>query len=285
MNKPNFFVVGAPKAGTTSIYRYLKNHPQVFVPKIKELHFFSYPEVTDTYYKVYFCKTLEEYLSFYISANNVKIIGDFSPSYLYNEPAAYRIKEFNPSAKILIMLRDPVRRAMSHYLMDLRLGYQDRDLKEFLVKTKENRLFYKEYIEMGFYYRQVKRYIDLFGNNVLILFLEDFKKNFKESLSKLFDFLEIEHIEINKEVYNKFSGIPKNKVGKFLEQNRFGKRIINKGYKFFPSITKRILNLFYIMEKPSFDDVKERLRMIYEEDVKKLSELIKVDCQKKWWKN
>ena len=283
--KPNFFVVGAPKAGTTSIYSYLRNHPQVFVPKIKELHFFSYPEVTDTYYKVYFCKSLKEYLSFYSSAKNVKIIGDFSPSYLYNKCAASRIKKFNPSSKILIMLRDPVERAISHYLMDLRLGYQNRDLRNFLKKDENNRLFYKEYIEMGFYYTQVKRYIDLFGNNVMILFLEELKENFKKALNKLYDFLEIDYVYPKLKIYNKFSGIPKNRMGRLLNKSKFIRRAINKGFSVFPTFTKKILSPFYIFEKPSFEDLKQELRKIYLKDVELLSELLKIDCKSLWWKD
>ncbi len=121
-NRPNFFLVGAPKSGTSSFYEYLSAHPDIYLPKVKELHYFAYPEVADTYYDVPFVASESEYLGLFDNRRGEKCAGDLSPSYLYRELAADRIQRFQPDAKIIISLRNPIKRAISHYLMDVRLA-------------------------------------------------------------------------------------------------------------------------------------------------------------------
>src|SRR4030095_12488986 len=101
--KPNFFVVGAPKSGTTSLYFYLKQHPQVFLPRIKELNFFC----TDLHFN-FPLLTEKQFLSYYSVQQNHKAIGEVSVWNLYSKVAANRIHDFNPDSKIIIMLRQQV---------------------------------------------------------------------------------------------------------------------------------------------------------------------------------
>lgn len=151
--KPNFFVVGAAKAGTTSIYHYLKSHNDIYLSPIKEPHFFStdikiqdftstYKKHTfldlDSYFKekpyeelaLSFVKDMEQYYKLFEDHKNEKAVGECSPSYLYSEKAALNIFNFNKDAKIIISLRNPIKRAYSHYLMALRLGQTDLDFRE-----------------------------------------------------------------------------------------------------------------------------------------------------------
>jgi hypothetical protein len=103
MRKPDFFIVGAPKSGTTAMYFYLKQHPEIFMPERKELHFFG-----SDFFAPHFVRDLKEYLKFFEGADNKKRIGEASVWYLYSKRAAFEIKEFNPDADIIIMLRNPV---------------------------------------------------------------------------------------------------------------------------------------------------------------------------------
>jgi hypothetical protein len=103
MRKPDFFIVGAPKSGTTAMYFYLKQHPEIFMPERKELHFFG-----SDFFAPHFVRDLKDYLKFFEGADNKKRIGEASPWYLYSKRAAFEIKEFNPDADIIIMLRNPV---------------------------------------------------------------------------------------------------------------------------------------------------------------------------------
>jgi Sulfotransferase family len=110
---PNFFVVGAAKSGTTSIYRYLRQHPDVYMPIVKELHWFSRlePNPRQGFHPI---TSEEEYLSLFEGWRGERAIGEASPSYLWDPKAPERIQRSVPSAKILILLREPVDRAFSH---------------------------------------------------------------------------------------------------------------------------------------------------------------------------
>ena len=148
---PKFLLVGAPKAATSSLYHYMNQHDDIYVPADKEPHYFSYPEVSDNYYEAPIVTTEEEYLRLFADRQGQRMAGDFSPSYLFHSQAASRIKAFQPRAKILILLRNPIKRAISHFLMDVREGLQQRPLADFFHATDEDRLFYREYIELGMY--------------------------------------------------------------------------------------------------------------------------------------
>ena len=129
----DFFVVGAARSGTTSLYQYLSQHPQVYLPPVKELNYFS--QVTSDQYqdyeeplpnKTYHTKIIqsaESYDRLFEGASEGLLKGDVSPSYLWHHQTAKRIAEHNPNAKILVTLRHPVKRAFSHYLMAKSVGY------------------------------------------------------------------------------------------------------------------------------------------------------------------
>src|SRR5215469_13417957 len=123
---PSFFIVGAANSGTTSLYGYLKQHPDVFMPALKEPHYFA--QVTPSHKQRHLRTIIRNqaaYLRLFHRADGCKAIGEASPSYLWDANAPYRIARAIPDAKIIILLRDPVERAYSHYLMDVREGLQD----------------------------------------------------------------------------------------------------------------------------------------------------------------
>ena len=147
IRKPNFFIVGAAKAGTTALYYYLKRHPDVFMCPIKEPHYFSSDiryENFSTFHKRVHSKLKirdylqnsqlyevhidwvtgwMDYLALFRESNGEKAIGEASTGYLYSESAAANIAEKCPKAKIIIVLRDPIERAFSHYKMYFISGY------------------------------------------------------------------------------------------------------------------------------------------------------------------
>ena len=100
---PNFFIVGAPRAGTTALYHYLSQHPDVFLPRVKEPHYFG----SDLEFAVP-RMTFDEYRNLYQGVTNEKVVGDGSVMYLMSQTAAKEIKKICPEAKIIIMLRHPV---------------------------------------------------------------------------------------------------------------------------------------------------------------------------------
>lgn len=192
---PEYYVVGTAKAGTTSLFKYFLEHPQVFVPPNKETYFFS-----EFFYEDAKIKTLKEYQDIFNSAPTGNICVEISTSYLYSQNAANEIKEYNPDSKIIIILRNPVDRSFSNYMYKLKTGKEDcLRFEDAISKEKEridNGLPYGfHYTGMGFYFNQVKRYIDTFGNeNVLILLFEELKTDPALFYQRISDFMGIKNL-------------------------------------------------------------------------------------------
>lgn len=253
--KTNLFLVGAAKSGTTSLYNYLDQHPDIYTPskeerylgKInpKEPKFFSskyhkYPQtgVGDVNaVEVRTIKTLEEYSELYSKHGDEKYILDASIDYLYYYGTAEDIYKFNSDSKVLILLRNPVERAYSAYTSlrrDCREFEEFSDALEMEEKRMEcNHEFLWAYKGCGLYYRQVKEFIDVFGSdNVLVLLYEDLRRNPKILLRQICFFLKIEDFSFEKTsvIYN-VSGIPKKNMKTYL-------------YLLFKKIVKRYSNVF-----------------------------------------
>ena len=112
MQKPNFFIVGLPKSGTTALHDFLNQHPQIFMSKVKEPHFFctDFHRESDAFHdsQLFFhFRDEETYLKLFSDLTTEKVIGESSTGYLYSKEAAKQIHDFNPEAKILIVLREP----------------------------------------------------------------------------------------------------------------------------------------------------------------------------------
>ena len=200
MNKPNLFIVGAARCGTTSLWQYLKIHPAVYIPEdelLKEPTFFSReggPKLE-----------LSDYLSIFKSAaENHKWIGEASVAYLTDPGTAQRICEFNPDAKIIIMLRNPALRAFSLYNWMTQEGYEYASSFQEALKLEETRVNQKKsdwykpnyywgylYFNSGLYHDQVKRYLDLFKENALLIKFEDFARDPLCSYREVCSFLHI----------------------------------------------------------------------------------------------
>lgn len=189
MQDPNrtldFLVVGAEKCGTTWLADMLKQHPQVFVPEEKELHYFNrkfveFPDL-DNYN---FDKPLEWYLSYFKQASPDQVKGEICPSYLWDEKAAGRIYDFNPQIKIMILLRNPIEPTFSAYRFYVQRGLIRSDFKRALKK-------YGDYLLIrSSYYRQVKRYFDLFpSQNVRIMLHDDLRADSAVFLASVEQFL------------------------------------------------------------------------------------------------
>jgi hypothetical protein len=181
INWPNFFIVGAANSGTTSLYTYLNQHPEVFLPALKEPHYFSQirPAYEQRYMRPYVTDETA-YLQLFRKAGGYKAIGEASTSYLSDPEALRRIRDMVPNARIIIILRDPVERAHSHYLMDVREGRQNLPffaaLQDDWNRKDKGWGVSQLYVELGMYAEQVKRYLRAFGpEQVIILMFEELK--------------------------------------------------------------------------------------------------------------
>jgi len=268
--RPDFFLVGAPKTGTSSFFNYLSAHPDIYLPAIKELHYFACPEVQETYYDVPFVTTEEAYLSLYDGRSDEKAAGDLSPSYLYRSQAAERIRRFQPRARIIVSLRNPIKRAISHYLMDVRLGYQERPLAHFLDKTDENRLFHEQYIEVGLYSRQIQTYIDVFGRErVAILFYDDLVRDPQQYLKTVLTHLDVDpDYPIDMPVHNAFS-MPRSGLLRRAIQSPLARRLASS----MPDSMKRtIKSVTHSRRRPDLSADEPALAEVFRDDIRAVAE-------------
>ena len=175
MKRPNFFIAGAPRCGTSSLWRYLKDHPDIFMSAKKELYFFD----SDLRPGGSQSPPIEQYLANFAAAGNSKMIGEATPSYLRSERAPTNIKAFSPEARIIIMLRNPV--DVMHSLHSAAL-YDREPLSDFEAAFEadaERRvpelIGYREFTNFP---KQVGRYLDVFGrSNVHFIIFDDLKAN------------------------------------------------------------------------------------------------------------
>ena len=165
MKKPNFIIAGFPKCGTTSLHHYLNEHPQIFMPNQKELHFFTFEILSklkngprDKIVKKTQIDNSEKYLKFYREVKNEIAIGDASPSYI-NYPTQFpKIKEYLNDPKLIIVLRDPINRAYSNYLHLKREQRETLSFKEAINIEEERKN--KKYSDF-WYYKFNSTYYDL----------------------------------------------------------------------------------------------------------------------------
>jgi hypothetical protein len=284
--KVDFFIVGAPKAGTTSLYHYLSAHPQVEMSRQKETDYFSDKAIHEQgmYYAKNRINTLDKYDSLFVQKESV-VYGEASVSYLFYENVAEDIKKYNPNAKIIIMLRNPIERAFSHYLMDYRLGLISDSFENVLAKKSKHKnahLFYQQYIEVSKYSRQIQRYLDFFEkDNILFIDYEDFKKNVSKTVFHVYSFLNISTgftADINTK-HNTFI-MPKNKVIRLIYSFVFLRKLLT--FLLPTYLVKNIrLLLFKSDKKPELlKETRIQLRKIFNEDIKNLEEVLSKDYSK-----
>ena len=277
--KVNTFIVGAPKAGTTSLHHYLNQHTDVSMSSVKEPNFFSSKEVESLFYNSKCIDDSNDYHKLF-SKEQRQIRGEASVSYLFYENVPKRIYDYNSEAKIIIMLREPIERAFSHYLMDCRLGFCSEKLEDIIANPQSYPQYFQQYLELGNYYSQIKRYQDIFGKEqLLVIFYEDFKTNTETVMNRVFSFLEIEQQEIDLSIKNPFLSTSNTLISKLYKFN-----IIRKGVKII--MPERLLSLirskyFSAKSKPMLSKaIEQQLKVFYKSDVFQLEKLLNTDLAK-----
>lgn len=185
MRKPNLFIVGAPKCGTTSLYTYLQTHPDIAMSRIKEPHYFG----SDFEAKRFKRHGLDFYFSLWADAGDAKWLGEASIYYLYSRVAAQEIHDFNPDSRIIILVRNPVDMLYSYYYEKRFQGEEPlATFGEALAaedERKRGRLLPPNLSNMpeSLYYRdvarftgQIRRYHEVFGpDKVRVIVFDDLK--------------------------------------------------------------------------------------------------------------
>src|ERR1700676_2967624 len=199
---PNFFIVGAARSGTTSLHHYLRQHSEIYMAPNKETHYFSVNQFPscfqgpgDDILNREIIRDEDQYSQLFANTGGKKAIGEASAFYLCFNGTAERIAHAVPDAKIIIILREPVARAYSAYMYLVRDGRETVRFEEGLRLEEERKQKDFEpmwwYKELSLYYKQVKRYLDVFGTQqVKVLLYDELFTNPKSVLRELFIFLE-----------------------------------------------------------------------------------------------
>lgn len=187
MQKIDFLIIGAQKAGTSSLMRFLEHNPEYFYVAKQECHFWSRD------YKYYNPDGFAQYLANFSQARPNQIVGEKSPSYLASDKAAARIAKQFPKIKIIAILRDPADRAYSAYLHGLRIGSLSKSISfgEAIRNYKElQKVPYGDVISQGFYTMKLKSYYEHFAREqILIIDFAEMVANPNKILREVLEFL------------------------------------------------------------------------------------------------
>lgn len=211
--KPNFLIIGAARSGTTSLYAYLDQHPDIFFSPVKEINFFSNPDIWK--------KGFKWYENHFNNAKDVTAIGEASTSYTVSpflKEAPQRIAEYMEDAKLIYIVRDPISRLVSHYMHRVHRGVERRLFSEIARNIEHEPTAWQ-----GRYSYQLEQYLKIFSREqILILSIDDFNKSSQRMVFDIFNFLGVDSefsVRDIEKVFNSSSGT--------LRRSKIGIRVLN----------------------------------------------------------
>lgn len=295
MTLPNFLIIGAAKSGTTALYHYIKQHPQIYMSPRKEPHFFSYegkyPNSQGP--KDYINEAIIDfnaYKALFDGVSDEPAIGEASPTYIYIPKASKRIKHYIPSVKLIAILRQPAERAFSAFMHLRRDGLEKisdfskaLDAEEWRIQNNWGPIWH--YKRCGFYFSQLSIFFDEFEREQIRVYLyEDFKQDPLIVLRDIFRFLNVNSDFLpDTSIRPNVSGIPRSQtVQRFLnslftEPNPIksgARKILPEEIRFKATTTLRNMNLASA-ETPSL--MIARLTKEFSSDIIQLESLIDRD--------
>ena len=301
MTMPNFFIVGAQKAGTTSLYHYLDQHPQVFMSPIKEPFFFDHeinPEGEVVWRELKGRRqpprfaSIEEYRALFEGVRGEKAIGEASPLYIYAPGTPERIERYAPGAKSVVLLRHPAERAYSAFLYAVRIGAEPltdfaQALRAEPQRVRDGWHYVFHYRSRGLYYNQLKRYYEVFGRERVGAWLyEDMREDPTGVARSVFRFLQVDDTFVaDTSSRHNQAGVPASvsaraamkatdrAVGALRKGLAPTSSVLPLAYKMRRAVQSRVLT-----RPPPIDPgLREDLTRSYEEDILRLQELIDRD--------
>ncbi|MFQ5604278.1 MAG: sulfotransferase [bacterium] len=254
---PNLIVIGAMKCGTSSLHQYLSLHPQICMSKIKEPAFFI--KERNWVKGVEWYKSIFEY--------HAPIMGESSTSYTKDptfKGVPERMFSIVPDAKLIYLVRDPLKRIVSHYIhMVVHYG-EKRSIEEAICEDHIN-----QYISYSKYYSQLVKFLEYYSlENLLLINFDDFVANTKDTMGKIFNFLNLD-CQYDEKNYSKVHNQTiKKRIPNKLKLNLKNVRGFNRIEKIVPwAFGKKIVNI-NIDRK-----LKNQLREALDEDMKQLKKL------------
>ncbi|MBE9190538.1 sulfotransferase [Gloeocapsopsis crepidinum LEGE 06123] len=267
--RPNLFVIGAMKAGTSSLHNYLNNHPQIFMCSPKEPMFFSNHSNWE--------KGEQEYLKLFENAGDALLVGESSTNYSkapYYSGVPELIAQFNPDARFIYIMRDPIERTISHYWFHVSYFKERRDIVTAIQQQPH-------YLEVSDYAMQLKLYFDAFGKErVATLTLEDLKKDATKEMQKLFAWLGVDSSFVPQNLEERKNVTPRKvlwqekSLAGSLRNSKYWQAVKPIVPKSMRTWAKSWSNTYVDREVVDLEPVKAFLRPIQVKQVETLSELL-----------
>jgi len=219
---PTFLLIGAAKSGTTSLYHYLDQHPDIFMSPVKEPNFFAFEGHPvnfqgpgDQRCNAVSVTCLEEYQKLFEDAEHATARGEASPSSLHYPNAPRRIRHYVPDVQLIAILRNPVERAYSNYTM-MRLNEREQLDFAAALDAEAKRIeagwsYFWRYQCLGFYYQQLSRYYERFdADQILVVLYDDLVADAHQLMKKVYDFLRVDRaFTPDTSLHHNPSGIPR----------------------------------------------------------------------------
>ena len=295
---PNFLVIGAGKAGTSSLYFYLRQHPQVFMSSIKETNFFVYDSQNPTSprqesSKQFPIRSLEAYRALFQEAVGARAIGEASVWYLVDPGAAERIRHHLPGAKLVAILRDPAERAFSAYSMYVRDGLEPRTFAQAIADEEHGTWDHalpdaqKSYVSDGYYARHLQVYFDLFERSQIAVYLfEDLQADARTLLGRLYGFLGVDDsFDPDTGRRHNPSGLPRNPLLRPLVHKRSMltttmRRVLPDRLRHHARAAQNALRDRYAQAAPPLPPESRAMLIVrYRDDIIELQDLIRRDLR------
>lgn len=277
--KLDFIGIGTGKSATTWIHKCLVEHPGVCVPKVKEVHFF------DRHYE----EGIEWYEKFFSDCDQEKVIGEYTPGYLFVKNGAELIHKHFPSVKLILCFRNPLDRLVSKYYYEYSRGKTALNIDQRLNELD---------LEKFLYFKSLQRYLNLFPKEqILVLIYDDIKKDSRSFVRKIYEFLEVDSdfipdclekkTNVTMATTMKLSWLNKFmwKLRNYIRSGRFGKirvKLMRKigldklAVKLF-KLNKKKVNLEKVEKIPPSQETILKIKKHYREDIKNLEKFLNRD--------
>lgn len=278
MALPNFLIIGAAKAGTTSLWHYLSAHPDIFMSKVKEPDYFRTHKVN----RRGVVETRESYEKLFEGSSLFKAVGEASPTYFADEQAVHKIKETLPDVKLIAILRDPCVRAFSDFVFQ-RMRQKESE-PDFLsaIKADASRPIDQRfnYVGLGLYHRNLSRYFAAFpADRIKVIFNDDLRRDAQKVVSEVFSFLDVDpSVMVNTDAELTVSGVPRVKaLHRLLGRHNALKDTIGPLLPDWARDAARKLKNANLQRQSITPTERAAIRMYFLEDIQQLEQLLGVD--------